>query len=131
MTSPLTLFMLRTAWTGMALGVLSGAILGLFFWRHDFMGGYDSWRRRLTRLGHISFFGLAFVNIAFAVTNHAAPLDAWWGQVAGRSLCVGAITMPLCCFLSAWKQPLRHLFFIPVGSVGLGVIGTLLGMRGL
>lgn len=42
-------------WLGMLAGVLSGALVGLFFYRDDWMGGYDSWRRRLTRLGHISF----------------------------------------------------------------------------
>jgi hypothetical protein len=50
MTDPLTLLMLKTVWAGMLAGVLSGAIIGLFFAREDFMGGYQSWRRRLTRL---------------------------------------------------------------------------------
>ena len=31
-----------------------------------------------------------------------------------RCLLAGAIAMPPVCFLAAWKQPLRHLFFIPV-----------------
>ena len=29
--------------------------------------------------------------------------------------------MPLVCYLSAWRKPFRHLFFIPAGSVILGV----------
>jgi hypothetical protein len=33
--------------------------------------------------------------------------------------------MPLCCFLAAWKQPLRHLFPIPVISVSAGILLTL------
>jgi hypothetical protein len=34
----------------------------------------------------------------------------------------GAASMPACCFLSAWKKPFRHLFFIPVGGVLVGVL---------
>jgi len=29
----------------------------------------------------------------------------------------GTITMPLVCFLSAWRKPLRHLFPVPVASI--------------
>jgi hypothetical protein len=124
-THALTAFMLRTVWAGMLAGVLSGAIIGLFFAREDFMGGYQSWRRRLTRLGHISFFGLALVNATFAFTNHAVPLEASLARLAAWSFLCGAVTMPLCCFLAAWKQPLRHLFPIPVISVSAGILLTL------
>jgi hypothetical protein len=124
-TYALTAFMLRAVWAGMLAGVLSGAIIGLFFAREDFMGGYQSWRRRLTRLGHISFFGLALVNATFAFTNHALSLDASLAWPAAWSFLCGAVTMPLCCFLAAWKQPLRHLFPIPVISVSAGILLTL------
>ena len=127
MTDPLTLLMLKTVWAGMLAGVLSGAIIGLFFAREDFMGGYQSWRRRLTRLGHISFFGLALVNAVFAFTHHVAALDPWWARIASIGFLTGAATMPLICFLAAWKQPLRHLFPIPVISVSTGIIATLIG----
>ena len=35
-------------------------------------------------------------------------------------LIVGAVTMPLVCYLSAFKAMFRHLFFIPATSVTLG-----------
>jgi hypothetical protein len=35
--------------------------------------------------------------------------------------------MPTCCFLSAWRKPFRHLFFIPVTGVATGIILTLVG----
>jgi len=117
--------MLVAVWSGMALGILSGAALGLFFHREDWMGGYGSFRRRLARLGHISFFGLAFVNLAFAVTlwilGSEGALAAW----AAISLLVGAATMPTVCFLTAWRKPFRHLFFIPVSGVMGGVVMAL------
>ena len=52
---------LWAAWIGIALGLASGTIQGLFFAREDWLGGYGSWPRRMLRLGHISFFGIAFL----------------------------------------------------------------------
>jgi len=119
--------MLKAIWIGMLLGVVSGAIIGMFFHREDWMGGYNSFRRRLTRLGHISFFGLAFVNMAFASTHHILKLEATWAHWAGISFVVGAVMMPTCCFLTAWRKPFRHLFFIPVCGVLFGTIFTFIG----
>lgn len=104
------------AWILFLVGVLTGAVTGLSFHRKDWLGGYDSWPRRLIRLGHISFFGLGFVNLAFALS--AGALGIVTGLRTASSLfIVGAVTMPIVCYLSAWKPPLRHLFFIPVVSV--------------
>jgi len=119
--------MIHAGWAGMLLGAVSGAIIGLFFHREDWMGGYQSFRRRLTRLGHISFFGLALVNFCFAFTQHVLPLAAPYDRVAMVAFITGAATMPVCCFLTAWRKPVRHLFFIPVGGVLAGVICVFLG----
>jgi len=122
---------LFAGWVGMLCGVISGAIIGLFFHRDDWMGGYDSYRRRLTRLGHISFFGLGFINLFFGLTILTLPLSGGLIPLAGRCLIVGAVTMPLCCFLSAWRKPFRHLFPVPVISVLTGVVLLLWSMKGI
>lgn len=126
-TDPIVLTIIKTGWLGMLLGVVSGAVIGLFFHREDWMGGYASYRRRLTRLGHISFFGLALVNFCFAFTQSVTPLAAPWSVIALWSFITGAATMPTVCFLSAWRKPFRHLFFIPVGGVLVGVLCELFG----
>jgi len=108
------------AWIGVFLGCLFGAIQGLFFHREDWLGGYGSWRRRMLRLGHISFLGLAFINLAFVFTASELGITsglAW----PSRLFIVGAATMPLVCYLSAFKSVFRHFFFIPVLSVLCGV----------
>ena len=125
---PIVQTMIHAGWLGMFLGVVSGAIIGLFFHREDWMGGYNSYRRRLTRLGHISFFGLAFVNFCFAFTQHVLPLGEPWNRVAMYGFLTGAAAMPTCCFLSAWRKPFRHLFFIPVGGVLVGVVCELFNL---
>lgn len=114
-------------WLGMLAGVLSGALAGLFFYRDDWLGGYQSWRRRLTRLGHISFFGLGFLNLLFAATATQLLLSGSYLKVASAGLLIGAITMPICCFLSAWRKPLRRLFPIPVIAVTAGIVAILAG----
>lgn len=121
-------YMLVVAWSGMALGVVSGAIIGLFFTREDWMGGYNSHRRRLTRLGHIAFFGLGFVNFAYALTLHAGLSDPGRAWPAAIAFTIGAATMPACCFLCAWRKPMRHLFPVPVVAVSTGIVLTLLGL---
>jgi hypothetical protein len=114
-------------WLDMLAGVLCGAILGLFFHREDWMGGYESHRRRLTRLGHISFFGLGFLNLIFVATASLLHLHARSLSIAAMGLIVAAITMPICCFLTAWKKPLRHLFPIPVLAAATGILAVLIG----
>lgn len=118
-----------TGWVALLAGVISGAFVGLFFHDDGWLGGYDSYRRRLIRLGHISFFGLGFINLFFATTVTALHLGPQMLEVASISFIVAVISMPICCFLSAWRKPLRHLFPIPVSAAFLGIVTTLLGAR--
>jgi hypothetical protein len=118
---------LIAGWLGMLGGAISGAVVGLFFHRDEWMGGYQSYRRRLTRLGHIAFFGLGFLNLIFAATSPQLSMDGRWLEIASRALIVGAIAMPVCCFLTAWHKPLRHLFPVPVLAVATGIVAVLIG----
>jgi hypothetical protein len=111
---------LYAAWAGFILGCLAGAVTGLFFHDADWLGGYGSWPRRLIRLGHISFFGIGLLNLAFALTARTVGLDSGLTAVSALFL-LGAVTMPLVCYLSAWRVTFRHLFFIPAVSVTCGV----------
>lgn len=123
MTSDLNIL---AAWLGILCGVLSGIVPGLLFHHDGWLGGYGSWRRRLMRLGHVSFFGIAFLNLAFAWT---VGRPGWHppSPVPSMALAAAQVLMPLVCFLAAWRQPMRHLFFLPVGCVLVGVGGLLLG----
>jgi hypothetical protein len=109
----------------MAAGAVSGALIGLFFHREDWLGGYGSFRRRMLRLGHVAFFGLGILNVLFAVTAATFTVPAASGGIAAGSLAAGAIVMPACCFLTAWRDAFRRLFPIPVVLI-LGGIAALL-----
>ncbi len=111
-------------WAAILAAFLSGAGLGLFFYNEDFLGGYNSFRRRIVRLGHIALAALGMINILFAISPLSAesglrPAIAEWGFV------IGGAGMPAVCFLSAWRPGFRHLFFIPVTALVVAVIHTL------
>ena len=116
---------LLVGWAGIAAGVISGAVIGLFFHDEGWMGGYGSFRRRMTRLGHISFFGMGFLNVLFAVSLVQLPASASYARGASIAFVVAAASMPVCCFLTAWRKPWRHLFPVPVVATGVA-IGLLL-----
>ena len=118
---PYPVLNLQAAWIGILLGCISGAAQGLFFNRQDWLGGYGSWRRRMIRLGHISFFGIAFLNLAFAFT---ATLTGNTGGMVWPSwlMLAGAIGMPLFCYLSAFEEKLRHGFPLPVLCLTAAVV---------
>jgi hypothetical protein len=109
------------AWVGILLGFVTGAILGLFFYNEDWMGGYSSWRRRMARLGHISFFGLAIINLIYSISGPVFDVQISTPYPSYLFI-AGAVTMPLVCFLSAYKPIFRHVFFVPVLSLVAGTV---------
>lgn len=121
---------LAFGWVWITMGFMSGAVLGLGFHREKFLGGYNSWPRRMSRLGHIAFFGTGFLNVLFGLSELTlsgnAPDSLMWDLARG-GLIVGAIAMPLCCFLCAACKRARHVFVLPVVALTLG--GTLIGVE--
>jgi hypothetical protein len=110
-------------WWLILAGFASGAVIGLFFHRADFLGGYASFRRRMLRLGHIACAALGMLNLLVAI----GVRDIY----PGASLfIIGGVTMPVVCFLTAWKENCRHLFFIPVLTLLAAVVLTLCGRDG-
>jgi hypothetical protein len=108
------------AWVGFLAGCVAGAVPGLFFHAEGWLGGYASWRRRMVRLGHVAWFGIGGLNLAFALTARALGIED--GLAAPSALLiVGLVAMPLVCYLSAWRPASRHAFFVPAGAVTLAV----------
>jgi hypothetical protein len=92
---------------------VTGTLIGLGFHREEFLGGYDSFRRRLVRLGHIALAALGGLNVLYGLSP--VPAGSTLADAApGPLLFAGAIAMPAVCFLCAWRKPFRHLFFVPV-----------------
>ncbi len=113
-------------WWLILAGVLSGAAIGLSFHRESFLGGYASFRRRLLRLGHIALVALGVLNLLFALSP-LPSLDPRFVSLASHAFIFGSLTMPLVCFLAAWKARFRIFFCVPVLSLSLAVILTIYG----
>jgi hypothetical protein len=114
-------------WWLILAAFVTGALVGLGFHREDFLGGYGSFTRRLLRLGHIALAALGTLNVLYGVS----PLPAGAGlgaRLPGALLLAGAIAMPAVCFLAAWRERCRHLFFIPVTLLIAAVAGILFGL---
>src|SRR5437762_13706286 len=92
---------LLVAWFSIVLGFASGFALGLNFHREDWLGGYGSFQRRLYRLGHISFFGLGFLNLMFYFTARQCFSPTLLVKLASSGFLIGGISMPICCRIMA------------------------------
>lgn len=100
-------------WGLIVAAFVTGAMIGVFFYTEDFLGGYASFRRRILRLGHISLAALGMINILYSQSSMAEE-PSLRTTIASVGFVVGGLTMPAVCFLSAWRVGLRRWFFIPV-----------------
>jgi hypothetical protein len=116
------------AWGWILLGFFSGMLMGLCFHRENWLGGYGSWKRRLYRLGHISFFGLGFANLIFWVTARLLPVAPASLDLASITFLIGGATMPLCTLLAAHWPKARHLFAVPVISLLVAGVTTFIAL---
>ena len=120
------IFNLYIGWLWILFGFLSGSLIGINFHyiQEDWLGGYSSPKRRLFRLGHISFFGLGIVNLIFYFTFDKLLSYTVLNEIASWGFIVGAITMPLCCFSIGVFPRLKYFFYIPVLCLLLSCIIT-------
>jgi hypothetical protein len=114
-------------WCLLLTAFVTGGLLGLGFHRSAFLGGYGSFRRRLVRLGHIALAALGMLNLLYALSPWPGP-SQWQAEAASACFVAGGAAMPLVCFLAAWKEPLRHLFFLPVLALVLAAALALSGV---
>ena len=115
-------------WLLVLAAFVSGAVLGLGWYREEFLGGYASFRRRVIRLGHVAFAALGLMNVVFSLSPLPIP-GTPAARLASACFIAGGVLMPLVCFLSGWRQQWRHLFFLPVLSLVAAVMFTLWGGR--
>ena len=112
------------AWLWILLGFTSGMALGMFFHDENWLGGYGSFKRRMYRLGHISFFGLGAVNLLFCLTVQNFSLAGPLIHSASLAFIVGAIAMPVCCVVVAHFPKTHLIFAVPVISLIAGGVLT-------
>ena len=115
-------------WSWILLCFLTGMVIGLFFHKENWLGGYTSLKRRMYRLGHISLPALGAVNLLFYLTARLLPPGGTLVPIASWSFVVGAVTMPLCCLIMAHAPKAHLIFSIPVISLLTAGVVTLLAV---
>jgi hypothetical protein len=113
------------SWAGILLGFLVGSAMGLRFYDPQWLGGYGSWPRRMLRLGHVSMVALPLLNFASVFSVAHFHLEGGGIKALLGLLLVGQVSMPLVCFLSAYKPGFRRLFPVPVVSLTAAAAGFL------
>lgn len=108
------------AWLWILLGFISGMLMGMFFQGESWLGGYASFKRRMYRLAHISFFGLGAVNLLFCLTVQTCSLAGSEIQFASMAFLIGALSMPVCCVMTAHFPKAHFIFAVPVVSLIAG-----------
>lgn len=116
----------QAGWLMILAAFVTGAAMGVFFHRDDFLGGYTSFRRRLLRLGHIALAALGMLNVLFSLSPWPVA-TAWTSSAASACFLIGGVAMPAICFLTAWRRPFRHLFALPVSALVLAAVFTYMG----
>src|SRR2546428_2700645 len=120
MNEPTHVWNWYAGWWLLLAAFVTGAMLGLFFHRENFLGGYATFRRRMLRLGHIALAALGTLNLIYALGPAASP-------AASVCFVVGGVAMPAVCFLTAWREKARLLFFVPVIALMAAVVLTIFG----
>lgn len=114
------------ALTSMALGALSGMLMGLWSFGGpapvpDVIGDYGDLPRRLLRLGHIAFFGLAFLNLILARQIPSLPLGVKAKRGALGCMNFGNVALPAALIAAAFWEPLKYLTAPPAFAITLAL----------
>ena len=120
------------AWSSFTAGAASGLVLGLWSFDGPFpvpswIGEYGDVSRRLLRLGHIAFFGLAMLNLLLARHLPTLKLSGRMAWLALAGMNFGNIVMPMILVAAAAFHPFKFLLPIPAASVSLALAIAAIG----
>jgi hypothetical protein len=98
---------------GLPVGLATGLGLGLVARREGGWGGYASFRRRATRLGHVALVMLPLIAGFYALTLDGAALAQPCAAWAARLWVVGGVLLPLALYAAGWLPRLTALVAPP------------------
>ncbi len=116
-------------WLTMVLGILSGAIIGLWAFAGPFPTpkghtNYTDLSRRMVRLGHIALIALPMINILYGQYIDSIPVSDSLKMLGSRGMIVCMIGVPLFLFLGSIYLPFKYVEAIPVsaGFIALAIM---------
>lgn len=107
---------IRFGWIWMLLGIILGAILGMWSFNGPFpspLGDYTSLPRRLIRLSHIAFIALSIINILYGYEIDKIRFKEKTKKIGSVCMIWGAVLMPILLIVSAFFEPVKYLTMIP------------------
>lgn len=122
-------------WSSLAVGALTGLVLGLWSFDGPFsvpawIGEYESTPRRLIRLAHIACFGLGILNILLARQMSLFELSAFQKRAASICMNFGNVFLPLTLLAAGIHMPLKYLMPVPATAVSIALALAALGAWG-
>lgn len=115
-------------WVLILVALGAGLFMGVKFQHEDWLGGYNSFPRRMVRLAHVALGALGALNILFAESAPRIRLDATLTRVASIAFMAGAVTMPLACLWLAARRRHFAVFALPIGCLVVGLVLTIGGL---
>tara|TARA_Y100000034_G_C6745473_1_gene331085 strand:+ start:392 stop:799 length:408 start_codon:yes stop_codon:yes gene_type:complete len=117
-------------WLWIFIGVIIGAVMGLWSFNGPFsspFGDYSSLARRFARLSHISFIGLAILNILYGYEIDKVKLTRKTKLIGSKCFVYGSIFLSLFLLVSAFFEIAKYFLVFPVTliliSIGIILIG--------
>jgi hypothetical protein len=119
---------IKFGWLWLLMGIFEAAIIGMFVFNSDWLGGYTSLIRRFIRLSHIAFMALSIVNILYGFCLPLTTLSGTLRKIGSYCMILAAITMPIICILSAFYLNFKSLFVLPVIFFLTAVVIIVIGL---
>ena len=123
------------AWSSFTAGAASGLVLGLWSFDGPFpvpswIGEYGDVSRRLLRLGHIAFFGLAMLNLLLARHLPTLKLSGRMAWLALAGMNFGNIVMPMILVAATFAAEVEDRFQLVISDERLAGLKTLSDLAG-
>jgi hypothetical protein len=126
-TEPRVAVNLAVGWSSLAVGALTGLILGIWSFGGpvpvpEWIGDYDTLSRRLLRLGHIAFFGLGILNIMLARHLGRTRSVGYPKPLALTAMNFGNVFLPVTLIGASIFEPAKYLMSLPALAVSIALI---------
>lgn len=123
-------------WVWILVGIIVGAIMEMWSFNGPIISpidNYTSLPRRMLRLAHIAFIGLAITNMLYGYEIDRIQLKNKLKNIGSKCMIYGAILMPIFQIATIFFEPLKYVIMISatliIIAVVIMVVGQIKGIR--
>ena len=121
---------IKFGWMWILIGVLCGAIMGMWSFNGPFispLGDYISLPRRMLRLSHIAFIALAMINILYGY--EIDKIKSNFKKLGSNCMIYGAVLMPLILIGAVFFEPIKYFTMVPAVLIIIALLVIIKGMN--